>query len=194
MNDACTVCHGNIGVAGDIMTLFVLLFANRLYTIEKRLIFFIFKLAALIFFYYFISRSIFRRKLAQNLIKQSLCYIVGIAVCRLYLAVGFVGVYAERNVRGKRPRSGCPCKEIGVLAHNLEADYRTAFFNAFIALSHFVRGKRSSAAGAVGNYLKALIKKTLFVNLFKRPPFGLYKIIVIGDIGVFHIRPKADGF
>ena len=48
MNYAGTVGHCNIGVAGNIMTLFILLFANGLYAIEKRLIFFIFKLAALV--------------------------------------------------------------------------------------------------------------------------------------------------
>ena len=80
------------------MTLFILLFTNRLYKIEKRLIFFIFKLAALVFFNNLISGLIFGRKLAQHLIKQRLCHIVGIAVCRFYLAVGFFGVYAKRHV------------------------------------------------------------------------------------------------
>ena len=98
MNYACTVGHCNIGVAGNIMTLFILLFANGLYAIEKRLIFFIFKLAALVFLNNFISGLIFGRKLAQHLIKQCLCHIVGIAVCRFYLAVGFFGVYAKRHI------------------------------------------------------------------------------------------------
>ena len=80
------------------MTLFILLFANGLYAIEKRLIFFIFKLAALVFLNNFISGLFFCCKLAQHLIKQRLCHIVGVAIRRLYLAIAFFGVYAKRHV------------------------------------------------------------------------------------------------
>ena len=49
MDNTCTVTHGNIAVAGDIEGFFILLFANRLRTVEQGLIFFIFELTALIF-------------------------------------------------------------------------------------------------------------------------------------------------
>ena len=53
--------------------------------------------------------------------------------------------------------------------------------------------KRSSAARAVRHNFVTLVKKPFFPNLFQRPPFGFDKVIVIGNIGVVHIRPKADG-
>ena len=48
-----------VGIANNVMTLFILFFANGLYAIEKRLIFFIFKLAALVFLYNFVGGLIF---------------------------------------------------------------------------------------------------------------------------------------
>ena len=98
VNDTRTVGHCYIAVAHNEVSLFVLLFADGLYKVKQRLVFFIFKLAALKFAYYLISLFAFFGKSAENLIKQSLCYIIGVSVRRLYLAVGFVGVYAKRNV------------------------------------------------------------------------------------------------
>ena len=55
MNYTCTVGHGNVAVTGNKVTLFILLFANRLYKVEQRLIFFIFEVCTDIFLYYFVS-------------------------------------------------------------------------------------------------------------------------------------------
>ena len=56
-----------------------------------------------------------------------------------------------------------------------------------------MRGERRAAARAVGNDLEALVKQSLVVNLFERPPFGFDIIVFIGYVRVLHIRPKADG-
>ena len=53
--------------------------------------------------------------------------------------------------------------------------------------------ERGAAAGAVGDDFKALIEQALVPNLFEGPPLGLNKAVVIGNIGVVHVSPKADG-
>ena len=55
-----------------------------------------------------------------------------------------------------------------------------------------MRGKGSTATGAVRNNLKALIKEALVPNLLKSPPLGLDKVVCIGYVGVVHISPEAD--
>ena len=138
MNDTGTVGHGDIAVTGYIMALFILLFAYRLNTFKQRLIFPVFKLRALKAFKYLVWGRILTAELSENLIKQSLCHIVGITVRRLYLAVYFIGVNAKSYIRRKCPRSSGPCKEICVLALSLKAYYSTALLNALIALCHLV--------------------------------------------------------
>ena len=36
------------------------------------------------------------------------------------------------------------------------------------------------------------VKKSLFPYFFQRPPFGLYKVVVICYVRVVHVRPEAD--
>ena len=55
-----------------------------------------------------------------------------------------------------------------------------------------MRRKRCAAAWAVRNYLEALVKQALFVYLLQSPPFRLYKVVVIGNIRVFHVSPEAN--
>src|SRR5699024_7386879 len=45
----------------------------------------------------------------------------------------------------------------------------------------------------VGNDLKALVQKAFLPDLLQRPPLGFNKGIVIGHIGMLHIRPEAHG-
>ena len=54
-------------------------------------------------------------------------------------------------------------------------------------------GQRRTAARAIGHHLEALIQKALIPDLLQCPPFGLDIIILIGDIGVIHVRPETDG-
>ena len=56
-----------------------------------------------------------------------------------------------------------------------------------------MRGKRSSAARAVGDYFVSLIQQSIVPDLLQRPPFGLDKVVVVCYIRVVHVRPEADG-
>ena len=193
MNNTRTVGHCNISVTGDIVTFFVLLFANRLYKIKKRLIFFIFEFFALVFLKNFVSGGVFLCKTSQYLVKQSFRHIIGISVRSFYLAVGFIRIYAERYVRGQCPWCSRPREKIGVFSYYLEAYNGASFFYVLISLRHFVRRKGSTAARAVGNNFEALVKQTFLIYLFESPPFGFDKIVVICDIRIVHIRPETDG-
>ncbi len=52
-------------------------------------------------------------------------------------------------------------------------------------------GEGGAAAGAVGDYLVALVQKALFVDGLQRPPLGLDIVVIIGDVGVIHVCPEA---
>ena len=100
MNDARTVGHCNVIVNGDIVTLLILLCGACACAFKERLVFSVFKVCALICFKDFVSfNAVFLvAELTENGIKQSLSHIVGVAVCSLNLAVGFLGVNAQSNV------------------------------------------------------------------------------------------------
>ena len=52
-------------------------------------------------------------------------------------------------------------------------------------------GKRRPAARAVRHNFKALVQKAFFPNLLQRPPFRFNIIVLVGDVRVLHIGPKA---
>ncbi|MPN06937.1 hypothetical protein SDC9_154194 [bioreactor metagenome] len=52
--------------------------------------------------------------------------------------------------------------------------------------------QRRAAARAIGNDLVPLVEQTLLVDGLQRPPDALDVVILIGDVGVFHIRPETD--
>ena len=54
-------------------------------------------------------------------------------------------------------------------------------------------GQRGAATGAIGNDLKALVQQLLVPDLAQGPPLGLNVIVVIGDVGIVHIHPEANG-
>ena len=58
-----------------------------------------------------------------------------------------------------------------------------------VALRHFVRGERRPAAGAVRHDLVALVKQPFVGDLPERPPHRLDILVVVGDVGVLHVRP-----
>ena len=58
MYDTGTVCHGYITVTGDVVSLFMLLFAGRLYKIKQRLILFPLKVCTLVAFEDLVCASI----------------------------------------------------------------------------------------------------------------------------------------
>ena len=55
-----------------------------------------------------------------------------------------------------------------------------------------MRGQRGAAARAVGHDLVTLVQKPHVGNLLQAPPYALDVFVVIGDVGVFHVRPVAD--
>ena len=74
-----------------------------------------------------------------------------------------------------------------------EGDEDGDFLNGLVALRDFVARESGAAARAVGDDLVALVEETLFVDRLERPPDGLDIVVVIGDVGVLHVRPVADG-
>ena len=83
-------------------------------------------------------------------------------------------------------------RQVSVLALDLEQHERGGFLHILVALRHFVAGQGGAAAGAVGRDLVAQIQQALFINLLQAPPFGLDIIVLVGDVGMLHIRPVAD--
>ena len=53
-------------------------------------------------------------------------------------------------------------------------------------------GQGGAAAGAIGHDLVALVEQALIGHLLERPPDGFDVVVVVGDIGVVHVRPEAD--
>ena len=178
MNHAGTVRQCDVTVAGDEPALLL-----RLHEGEQRLIFLVFQIGA---------DKVFQNfgVLAENGAHKLRRHIVnGIVFFNLYIS--FVGVHTKAHVRGQRPRGGRPRQNVGVFSLYLELDNRGALLDVLIPLRHLVARQRRSAARAVGNDLEALVEKLFFPNLFECPPFGLDKVVVIGDIGVIHVHPEA---
>ena len=193
MNDTCTVGHSNVVVCGDVMSLLALLFSTLSGAIPKSLVASTLKVKALHFFKDLVCGStLLALNAAEDRVKKCLCHIVNVAVSRLYLTVGVGGVNAKRNVRGECPGCGCPCKEVSILVYTLKAYNGRSLFNRLIALCNLVRGKRSTASGAVRNDLKALVEQTLVPDLLKRPPLRLNKVVGVSNVGVFHISPETN--
>ena len=193
MHDAGTVTHGNIVGHRHIKALFLLLFGALGSAGEKRLVFLIFQRGTGHLLQHLVGGGVLGLQPSQYGIQKRLRHIVGAAVSGLHLAVGILGVDAQRHVARQRPGGGRPRQEVGVLALHLKAHDGTALLDGLIALCHLMAGKRGAAAGAVRHDLKALIQKPAVVNALERPPFTFDIIVIVGDIGVVHIRPKADG-
>ena len=132
--------------------------------------------------------------LTQHGICQGLSDIVGVAVACLYFYIVFLGVHTQGQVAGKGPRRGGPCQDIGVFSLGLKAGNGGTLLYILITLGDLMGGQRGTAARAVGNDLKALVKKALVPDFFQRPPFGFNIFIMIGYIGIIHISPEADLF
>ena len=184
--DAGTVGHGDIAVTPYEECLAVRLLYGICRALIQRLVFLVLEIPALI------SLDDLVAALAEYLIQQSGRHDIGISV-RPDLGILLVGVDAQTDIARQCPWCRRPCQEIRVLVLDLEADDGGALLELLIALSHLVAGERSTAARAVGYDLEALVEQPLIPDLLERPPLGLYICIVIGDVGIVHIRPEADG-
>ena len=129
---------------------------------------------------------------SEHLVQKRGAEHIGLTVCRLYLGVLQRRMHAECGIAGQGPGCGGPCQEGEIAVLRPEAYDGGALIQLLIALCHLVRGQRGSAAGAVGHYLEALVQKSLLPDLLQRPPLGLNEVIVIGHIGILHVRPEAD--
>ena len=193
VNHTGTVGHGNVVIAGYIVSLLVLLLANGDSALEERLVFLVFQIGTLVLGENLVSGGVLGLQIAKYRVRQSLGQIVGVSVGGLDLHIDLIGVHAERHVGGQRPGSGCPCQNVGVLPLYLEAGDGGALFYRLVSLGHLVSGQRGAAAGAVGNDLESLVEQILFPDLLQRPPLGFNIVVVIGNIGMIHIRPETDG-
>ena len=190
MDNACTVRQRYIGVTGNKEGFLILPCSAVCRALVQRIIFFVFQVLSLICLKNLVSWISFFCQFAKDRIKKSDCHVVYVSICCLHLCIVFLRIYAKADIGWQCPRRGSPCKEIRVFAYHLETNDRRAFLHVFIALGYFLCGKRGSAARAVRHDLKALVKQALIPDLFKRPPLGLNKVIMIGNIWVFHISPE----
>ena len=98
MYDTGAVGHGNVLVAGNEKSLFMLLFGTQRRTLVERFKFFVFQVFSGIALHHLIGRRVSIRKIGKHAVAKCLCQIVGIAVLCLYLYVGLMGIYAKCHV------------------------------------------------------------------------------------------------
>ena len=104
-----------------------------------------------------------------------------------------IRVYAESRIGGKRPRSRGPRQDRNIrFLIQIELGDGGSFLNVLVSLRHLVACQGGPAAGAVRHDLIALIQETLLMDLLERPPLRFDVIVVVGDIGILHVRPESD--
>ena len=183
MNDAGTVCHGDVLVDRHEMSLLALLFSSCSRAFVERLIFHAFEVGSDVALKDLLA-------LTEDFLDQRFRHNIGILSVN-DLHIRLMRVHAERGVGRKCPRGRRPCKEIEISVLCLEADDRRLFLQCFVALCHLVARERCSAGRAVRDNFISLVKKVFVKNLLQCPPLGLDKIIVICHVGVVHIRPES---
>ena len=116
---------------------------------------------------------------------------IGFAVL-FRIDIVLVRVHAERNVGGQRPGRGRPREDGHLrLINKIKLGNGGGFFHILVALRDLVAGQRRAAARAVGDGLVAFVEQALFIDLLQRPPLGLDIVVLIGHIGVLHVRPEG---
>ena len=109
------------------------------------------------------------------------------------LRVGHVRVHAQADVGGKRPGRRGPGEDVGVLfSQDLEADGDGGLLDPLVALRDLMAGQRRPAARAVRHDFVAVIDQAFVPERLQRPPFRLDVVVVIGDVGIFHVGPVTD--
>jgi hypothetical protein len=177
------VGESNVRVVRDVITLFLC----TSFVVEKRFVFDVFVLAALLGVNLDVFCFVFEKGRNKRVGKNIEL------IADLNFGVVLFCVHAKRDVGRERPRSRRPGKKIGVVdAFELEFDEYGSFLDVFVALRNFVRRERGSATRAIRHDFVALVDKPLVCHLFDCPPHRLDVIVVVGDIRVFHVRPVAD--
>ena len=193
MYDSGTVRHGDIIIAGHIMSLFALFCHKFTRARKQRLVSFVLQILSGISFKHLICGRSLTGQTAKHIVKQCLCHVIGIAVRSFYLHISLLRIYTQSHIGRQRPGRSGPRQEIGVFVRTFEPRHCRALLYRLITLRHFVTGKRRSTAGTIGNNLKSLVQKPFIPYGLKRPPLGLNIIIVISNVRMIHIRPKAHG-
>ena len=182
VDDARTVGQGDIIVGDDAVALPA---AEADRQVEQRLIFRADERAA-------VKPAEDLRILAQHGGDQRFRHDVDAVVRGAHAHIRFVGVHAQRNVRGQRPRRGRPREDSDVrLVLQEEARDGGRLLHVLIALRDLMARERGAAARAVRDDLIALVEQALLVDGLERPPLGLDIVVVVGDVRVLHIRPVA---
>ncbi len=122
VDDSRAVRHRDIAVADYEMSLFILPCHGLCRIVEKRLVFPVLESLPFESLDYLVRHAlILASKLAERLVEQRLCHIVGIAVRGFYLAIFIVWIDAESEVRRKRPGRRRPSEKIGIFTLCLES-------------------------------------------------------------------------
>ena len=98
MNNAGAVCKSYVIIADDIKSFLALLFADVDGAVEKRLVFFIFKVFSRERFEDFVCGLTVLCELAENRIEKVFCHVIGVAVRSLDLCIRIFRVHAECDV------------------------------------------------------------------------------------------------
>ena len=133
MNNAGTVCQGNVAVTYHIMSFFMLFFCSICSTLIQRLVLLVFQIGSLVALQNLVGI------LSQNGITQSGSQVIYLSVLfHLNLYILLIRIHAESHVRRQSPRSCCPGQNAGILTLYPETGNCRTLFYILIALSHLV--------------------------------------------------------
>ena len=138
--DTGTVCHCDIAVTSYIVGFLFLLLRFRPGAGKERFVSLVLQIGTHISFQNLISGLSFLGKLPEHIVQKRLSHIVGIAVRRFHLHIGFHRIDAERHIGGQRPGRGRPCQEIGILIHHFEPDNSGTLLHRLVALRYLMGG------------------------------------------------------
>ena len=170
VNNTCTVRHGNVAVASDVMRFFPLLLDDLVREIKQRFILLALKITAPVSLKYLIglnraavlpairAGSFCSSKPSEDFLQEGFCHVVSVPVRSFYLAVSLIRVHAEGDIRRQCPRCCRPCQKVRLLAHHFKACDCRALLDRLIALRHLLGGKRRSATRTVGNNLESFVQ------------------------------------
>ena len=118
--------------------------------------------------------------------------------------VGGVLHHGEGGVAGQGPgrrrpgndADGRPLFEADALARRrrqpeLDVDARVGHV-VLVPLRELVVAQARLAAGAVGRAAVVLVDQPVLPELLEDPPAALDVVVVVGDVGVLHVRPEGD--
>ena len=154
MDDACTVRQRYIIVRNDAPCVLALVVDRE---VKQGLIVDADQLAAL-------ERSKLFYLFPENVLCKRLCKDKFLSFIQNDYIV-LIRIYAQADIAGKSPRRSRPCdeafasidKRMLFIRYCRESNEYGCFLDILVTLSNLMAGKRSAAAGAIGNYLVSLV-------------------------------------